>query len=62
MGRTSMESVWQDISSLSAIWETFCGIHDPQFDISNLDIVGIYENIFGTSVMQLIVNKMNMII
>jgi hypothetical protein len=27
-----------------------------------LDIVGIYENIFGTSVMQLIVNKMNMII
>jgi hypothetical protein len=55
-----MKSVWQDISSLSAIWETFCGINGPQFAISNLNIVGIFENILGTTIMQLTVNKMNM--
>jgi hypothetical protein len=34
----------QDISTLSAVQETFCGIHDdPQFDITNLDLVDIFE-------------------
>jgi hypothetical protein len=52
--------VWQDISSLSAIWETFCSNNGPKFAISNFNIVGIFKNILGTPIMQLTVNKMSM--
>jgi hypothetical protein len=45
-GGVSMRFTWQDISMLSAAWETFCGINNPQLNISNLDIVNILENIF----------------
>jgi hypothetical protein len=44
---------------LSAIRGTFYSIHAPQFDISNLDIMDIFENIFDPVVMQLIVNESN---
>jgi hypothetical protein len=39
----------QDIGTLSAVWETFSGIHGSQIDISNLDIVDIFENISDTA-------------
>jgi hypothetical protein len=48
--------VWHNISTLTAVWETFCGMHGTQFDISNLDIMDIFENISDTALMQLIVN------
>jgi hypothetical protein len=35
----------------SAVQETFCGIHAPQFSISNLDIVKLFENIFYPAIM-----------
>jgi hypothetical protein len=47
------------MSTLSAVWETFCGIHSPQFDISNLDTVDTFEDIPDTAVIQLTVNRMN---
>lgn len=53
-----MKFVWQNITTLSAVWETICGIHGPQFDISNLDTVDIFESILDTAIMQLTVNKM----
>jgi hypothetical protein len=59
MGGTSMKFVWQDISTLSAVCETICAIHDPQFDISNLDTVDIFESIFDTVIMRLTANNMN---
>jgi hypothetical protein len=34
-------------------------IHGIQFDISNLDIVGVSENISDTALMQLIINETN---
>jgi hypothetical protein len=45
MERLSMTSVSQDIDTISVVWETFSGIHGLQPNISNLDIVGIFENI-----------------
>jgi hypothetical protein len=41
--------VWQDISMLSAVQETFCGIHGPQIDICNSAVVDICENISDSS-------------
>jgi hypothetical protein len=45
MEGVSMKFVWQDISTLCAVRETFCGIHGPQFDISHFYIVNIFVNI-----------------
>jgi hypothetical protein len=44
-----MKFVWQDISMLSAVQETFCGIHGPQTDVSNSVVVDIFENISYSS-------------
>jgi hypothetical protein len=59
MAEVSAKFVWHNISTLTAVWETFCGIHGTQFDISGLDIVDIFENIFDTALMQLTVNEKN---
>jgi hypothetical protein len=59
MGGVSMKFIWQGIRTLSAVRETFCSIHSPQFDISNLDTVDIFENIFDTALTDLIVNETN---
>jgi hypothetical protein len=59
METMSMKFVWQEIIMFSAVGETSCGIHGPQFVISNLDMVDIFENIFDTAVMQLVVNEMS---
>jgi hypothetical protein len=40
--------------TLSAVQETFCGIHGPQFDIHNLDTVYIFENISDIAIVQVI--------
>jgi hypothetical protein len=44
---------------LSAVWGTFCGINNPQFNTSKLDDVDIFENILIAATMQLIVNDTN---
>jgi hypothetical protein len=59
VGGVSMKFVWQGISTLPAVQETFYVIHGPQFNISNLDIVDIYENIFDMAIMWLLVNETN---
>jgi hypothetical protein len=59
MGGVSMQFVWQYTSMLSEVQETFCGIHCPHFNIPNLDIVSIFENIINTALMQLIANEIN---
>jgi hypothetical protein len=41
------------------VWEPFCGIHGTQFDLSNLDAVGTFENISDTALLQLMVNETN---
>jgi hypothetical protein len=41
-----MKFMWQEISTLSALWKTLCGIHGPHFDISNVFIVAIFKSIF----------------
>lgn len=43
----------------SAVGETSSGIHGPQFFISYMDIVNIFENILDTAVMQLVVSEMS---
>jgi hypothetical protein len=50
MGGVSMKFVRQYISMIPAVQETFHGIHGPQFDISDLDIVDIFENISDTDI------------
>jgi hypothetical protein len=59
MGGVSMKFVWQGISMLSVVQETLSGIHSPQCDISNLNLVDIFENIFGIPLTRLIVNETN---
>jgi hypothetical protein len=44
---------------LSEVWETLCADHGLQFDISDLDIPDIFENIFYTAPTQLIVYETN---
>jgi hypothetical protein len=46
IGWASIKFALYHISILSAVQETFCGIHNLQFDISTLDIVAISENIW----------------
>jgi hypothetical protein len=59
MGEVSLKFVWQDIGTFSAVQETFYGIISQQFDISTRHVVGLFENMFHTAVMQLILNEMN---
>lgn len=42
---------------LSAVCEIFCDVHGPQFNVSNLDIVDTFDNIFDRALIQLIVNE-----
>jgi hypothetical protein len=46
MGAMSVKLVWQEIVMFSAVGETSCGIHGPQFLIPNMDIVDIFENTY----------------
>lgn len=54
-----MKFVWQYISTLSAVQKTFCGIHGPQINISDLATVDVSVNISDTALMQLLVNETN---
>jgi hypothetical protein len=55
----STQFVWNDIDKFPASQETFCDVSGPQFDTDELDVVSAFENIFGISLVQLIVDETN---
>jgi hypothetical protein len=59
MGRFVSEVLWRDVSRQSAVWETLYGIHCLQFDVSNLNIMDIFENVCDTVIMQGVLSEMN---
>jgi hypothetical protein len=59
MGGVSGIFLWQDIGTFSATQETFCGICGSQFDVSDLDVVEVFEKFFDTVLMQHITEGTN---
>jgi hypothetical protein len=59
LGDVSRDFLWEDINSFPASRVTFCDVHGPQFDTTELDVVSAFENIFDNALVQHIVDETN---